>query len=187
MEKRNLWDMQSLDIFLNSMSHAEYKKYIKLVTPTAYLSPTPSWGLADWVNDTHGRNADLKDLEVLNKLAIQLNWSADIKNILKNNYDALVLTDVSQNIVWTNPGFQKMTGYNTEYAVGKTPRFLQGDETRTDTKFSIGKKLLRDKPFKEKVLNYKKSKQQYWCELHIFPLLAKNKTTHYLALEKEIV
>ena len=60
--------------------------------------------------------------------------------INQEDYDALVLTDTSQNILWVNDGFKNMTGYTKKFAIGKRPSFLQGEKTSTSIK-----KELRDK------------------------------------------
>lgn len=82
-----------------------------------------------------------------------------------------------------------MTGYEKEFALNKTPRFLQGEKTKESTRKRIKEKLLKGKPFKDVIINYRKDKTSYKCELHIIPLHNNETTkiTHFLALEKEIV
>ncbi len=186
MSKTNLWNMQSLDVFLNSLSDAEYRKYIKLIEPKNVMMPLKSWGIADSFFTTDNFQDINTDLEILNQLSLQYYWNNDLADVLKHSYDALVLTDSTQHIVWTNPGFFKMTGYTKEYAIGKTPRFLQGPNTIQKSKTKIRESLINNTSFTEEVVNYKKNKQGYRCLLQIFPLGEKNRTTHYLALETEL-
>ena len=42
-----------------------------------------------------------------------------------------------------------------------------------------------NKPFTDIVINYKKDKTPYRCEIKVFPLFTEN-TTHYIALEKAV-
>ena len=49
-----------------------------------------------------------------------------------------------------------MTGYTKKEVLGKTPRFLQGPKTDPKTTSKIAFNLKKDKPFKAKVLNYRK-------------------------------
>ncbi len=46
--------------------------------------------------------------------------------------------------------------------------------------------LKKNNPFKTQLLNYRKNKQPYNCEIQIFPL-GNVEMTHYIALEKEIL
>lgn len=125
------------------------------------------------------------ELNQLLFFAKKYNWENDLKTILKSNsYEALVLTDVSKNILWVNDGFTKMTGYSKEFARNKQPSFLQGKNSEKK-RAVIRKKLSKHLPFKEIIVNYKKDGTPYNCEIHVIPLKT-NKTTHYLALERAV-
>ncbi|WP_026449680.1 PAS domain-containing protein [Aequorivita capsosiphonis] len=188
MGNYNLWNMTGLDVFLQSLNEADRKKYKKEIQPHQDIFPLKSWGLSsDFFSPTNLINARKKDKEALMLLSKQFQWKTDITEILKNSYEALVVTDTFQNIVWTNPGFFEMTGYSETYVIGKKPSFLQGAETSTQTKRAIREKLLAGKPFTEKVLNYKENQQQYWCQIQVFPMYTKSHQTHYLALETELI
>ena len=78
-----------------------------------------------------------------------------------------------------------MTGYSKNFAINKTPKFLQGKGTSVQAKHSIKEKLLKDKPFKEIIVNYKKDKTTYSCEVKIIPLYNEG-TTHFIAFEKKV-
>ncbi len=127
-----------------------------------------------------------QDLIDLKRLASKYKWKNQLDEIiLENTYEALVLTDLKRNILWVNDGFTAMTGYTKNSAIQNTPAFLQGEETTQESKNLIREKLKANKPFKAVILNQKKDKTLYKCELHIFPL--KNaKTTHFLALENQV-
>jgi PAS domain S-box-containing protein len=102
-------------------------------------------------------------------------------------YDAIVVTDIRQNIVWVSEGFYEMTGYSSRYAIGKQPSFLQGKDTQEATKKSIRINLDKDHSFTGSIINYKKNGEEYLCQLKLFPLKnKKNQVTHYLALERRL-
>lgn len=188
MGNYNLWDMSGLDIFLQSLNEADREKYKKEIQPRHYLSPLKSWGLsAAFFTPSDLVLARKKDMEALILMAKQFQWKIDLNEILTNSYEALVVTDAFQNIIWTNPAFFKMTGYSEAYAKGKKPSFLQGAETATESKLAIREKLLVGKPFTEKILNYKENKEAYWCQIQIFPINSKTNQTHFLALETELI
>lgn len=126
-----------------------------------------------------------QEIAKLSNFASQFKWQNDIKSILNtNNYEALVLTDISKKILWVNDGFSKMTGYSKEFAKDKNPTFLQG-KASLEKRDVIRKKLASELPFKEVIINYKKDGTPYDCEIYIIPLKA-DTTTHYLALERAV-
>lgn len=128
------------------------------------------------------------ELDILKSFKKKFKWQLDIDAVFQEkDFEALVLTDCSQSIKWVNKGFTKMTGYPVNFAIGKKPGFLQGAETSTKTKKNISANLKTGKPFKERIINYKKDGALYYCEIEIFPLKSNsNKTTHFLAFEKEV-
>lgn len=81
-----------------------------------------------------------------------------------------------------------MTGYTKKEALEKTAGFVQGPKTSKRKKAEIEIKLKENKPFKTTLINYQKNKSIYNCEVHIFPLYNKaRKTTHFMALEREVL
>lgn len=128
------------------------------------------------------------DFLKLNDLKEQFGWDINLDSILEVPYDAIVVTNKDQVIEWTNSGFEKMTGYSTDFAIGKQPKFLQGEGTLPSTKHKIKSQLFESDVISATILNYKKDNQKYWCELKIFPVLNNEKeVSHFIAFEKEVV
>jgi len=181
--------MMALDLYLSSLNQDDYNSVIeRLDQKTSYVMPLMSW-------DFHSISFNKQLLEAQRQqdilkvvhLAEKYHWQNDIQSIFKENqFEALLLTDNSQNIIWVNDGFKTMTGYLKKDVFQKTPRILQGEKTSLDSKSSIREKLHSDLPFTEIITNYKKNGLAYKCEVKIFPL-KRGKTTHYLALERQVV
>lgn len=115
-------------------------------------------------------------------------WTSDLPvKIFQEDYDALVLTDDTQKILWVSDGFREMTGYTKKFAVGKRPSFLQGKNTSLKTKNKIREELKNNHMYSGSLVNYKKSGELYNCRINILPIYNDNKKLEYfLALEKEI-
>ena len=151
------------------------------------VMPLLSW---DFYMDFFHRNLKQaekqSEIEKINDLAKKFNWKNNIDEIINGNeYEAIVITDNTQKIIWVNDGFTDMTGYSKNFAINKRPSFLQGEETSTKTKAKIREKIQSHKPFKQVIINYRKDRTPYKCEVKIIPLFGEG-TTHYLALEKEV-
>lgn len=128
------------------------------------------------------------EISFLKELKEKYGWLIDVEEILNNNdFEALVLTNINQEIFWVNKGFTKMTGYPANYAKGKKPNFLQGKETSITSKKSFRENLIKGDFFKEEIINYKKNGKPYTCKIEVYPLRdINNAIVHFLALEKEI-
>jgi len=145
-------------------------------------SPLMSWDISNPIIGVISKK--LTDRNLLNSLAEVNNWQVDFAKELSINYQTLVLTDLKQTILWVNDGFQTMTGYKADYAIGKKPSFLQGENTSETVKNRIRTKLSAGGRISETITNYKKNGNAYECLITIIPLLdSKQVITHYLALE----
>lgn len=186
--KNGRGNMAALDFYLQSIEEREYEKMRRKVEDTVQAGPLLSMDI--FAGNYHRslqlgrRKADVKKLFNLNR---GFNLEMHKALILKEDYDALVLTDHNQKIQWVNSGFSVMTGYSAQYALGKTPQFLQGPRTCSEVKQRIKEQLSKEKIFTENVINYRKNKEEYNCEITIIPLLNDNNNlTHYLAIEREV-
>ena len=147
-------------------------------------SPLMSWDISNPIFNAISKKT--VDLEALNSISVVNNCDVNFAKELSINYQTLVLTDLKQTILWVNDGFQAMTGYEPNFAIGKKPAFLQGPNTSEIVKDRIRKKLIHGGRITETITNYKKNGNPYECHITIIPLVDSNRVlTHYLALERE--
>ncbi|WP_299367552.1 PAS domain-containing protein [Winogradskyella sp.] len=181
--------MSCLDIYTSNSKTSQLKKFQKGIEMVKFkIMPLMSWDI--FMTYYQGRIVETRkrvELDQVLSFARKFKWKNDLKKAFANNdYEALILTDKNQNIIWVNDGFKEMTGYSKTFVLNKTPRFLQGKKTSRKTKSRIGQNIAKNKPFKEIILNYKKDGTPYKCEVHVIPLYNET-TTHFLAFEKQVV
>jgi PAS domain S-box-containing protein len=185
---KNLSNMLCLDIYLSSLSEKEQAKISRKIEPIAIPHPLLSGDIySAYANQLTIEEKKKNDLQALLHFQKKANWAVDLSEILRADYFTLVLTDANQTIQWANKSFTSMTGYPINYAVGRSPRFLQGEKTSEEIKKQIKQKLVLKKPFTETVINYRKNQELYLCKVTFFPLLnQQQEVTHFLALESEM-
>lgn len=186
---KKLTGMMGLDIYLSSLKEHElestdYKMNSKKGSPMPLLS----WDIysAHYFNQLKEfqRAQDILKVKALGR---KLNWKLDINDLFKEErFEAILITDIEQKIIWVNEGFTEMTGYSKSEALQRTPRFLQGPKSSNEAKDRIRQNLSGIAPFTEVIINYKKNRDAYECEVKIFPLF-NEETTHFMALEKRVV
>ena len=187
--KHKFAKMSCLDVYLSSLSTKEYQKIkMKIGSNAIRFMPLQSWDV--YISHFHELIHSAKieaDVHQVSVFAEKFSWDVNMKDLFKKaDYDALIITDADQKILWVNDGFSKMTGYSKKYAVDKTPRFLQGEKTEVQSKQQIRLHLKEHKVFKDVIYNYKKDNSLYKCEVKIVPLFGANNNLHYIALEKEV-
>lgn len=118
---------------------------------------------------------------------IQTNWS-NKQDYLKQSQKEkreLIITDHHFRIIFASKNFSRISGYQPEEIVGKSPAVFQGAATSTITRQKIKTAITNLKPFKEVILNYRKNGDSYWCEIEAYPMFDKNGIfQNYIALEK---
>lgn len=154
-----------------------------------YLSPLNSFDF--YLENYHKMLKQFrKDSDALQlRLILKGRLEKNIEDLLQHEtYDALVVTDPHQNIVWVSDGFPEMTGYPKKQVLEKRPSFLQGVQTSEDTKQKIREQLKTVHSFTGSVLNYRKNGEPYLCQIKIVPIYdSKRVLVNFLALEKELL
>lgn len=178
-----------LDVYLSNLSKEKRHTVVSQIqNPKIRSMPLLSWDLyMEGYNRQMTAATQRLEREKVFGFAEKYNWKNDLNLAFsENDYDALIITDLNQNIIWVNDGFSTMTGYSKSFAMNKTPKFLQGKETLEESKNRTRKKILQQVPFKEIIINHKKDGTAYSCEVKIIPLIS-DKTTHFIAFEKEVI
>jgi PAS domain S-box-containing protein len=185
----DLNNMLGLDLFLAAADAQALQKigpYLKAAPGGKH--PLLSADVIRFATESTQRNR-LKntDLETLSAWQQEHGWQIDLKQLLQREYDALVLTTRERVIEWVNDGFGEMTGYSRAFITGKTAKVLQGERTDPEIRRHIGQQLQQAIPFTETLVNYRRNREAYDCEICITPLFNQQRLlTHFLALETEI-
>ena len=97
------------------------------------------------------------------------------------------LDEPGPRIVYANPGFQAMTGYDLDDVVGETPRILQGPETDAELLDELRVLLEEGDSFFGETINYRKDGTPFVNEWSISPVYDDAGTvTHYVAVQRDI-
>ncbi len=111
-----------------------------------------------------------------------------LSQIAEDNINAVVTTDETSRITWVNKSFIKMTGYEMEEVVGKSPaEILHGPETNKVTIHYLKKQIIKKLPFDAELINYRKDGSKYWVRIKGQPIYdEKGVMTGFFALEEDI-
>lgn len=152
-----------------------------------FRSSVPLLAAYEFMNINRRENSDY---ELLEKFSQFKNWSFDLnklKRFLQNRKNTIVITCEKEKIEWVSKGFTRMTGYDSEEAIGNSPKFLQGKNTSAETRKAIRSKLIIQEKFSGKVINYRKNGEQYICKVEILPVYdTQNELVNFVAFEYEV-
>ena len=167
-----------------------YRKAVQqqeAVTFEAFYSPVEKWfevraypsddGLSVFLRDITQQKQDLARLYLLEKA-------------IEASSNGVVISDMNapdQPIIYSNPAFEKLTGYSPSDIIGRNCRFLQGIDT-DQTEVDKIRACIRDGRDGRVVLkNYRKNGTPFWNELVISPVRDNSgNVTHFIGVQKDI-
>ncbi|TGL74502.1 PAS domain-containing protein [Leptospira yasudae] len=119
--------------------------------------------------------------------------SQELYEILVNQIsDSLLVTDAElevpgPKIIFANPAFCKMTGYQPEELIGQSPRILQGPLTNRKTMIDLKRSLSQGRDFSGEAVNYKKDGSPYNVEWRISAIRdSTGKILYFISIQRDI-
>lgn len=101
--------------------------------------------------------------------------------------NAVLILDEQVKIEWVNEGFEKMTGYTSEDAVGKKIGvLLEGVDYTVFFEEELKANATQNKASLYEIPGYKKNQQLYWRSSSITPFLGSDGLFKYIVIESDI-
>lgn len=104
--------------------------------------------------------------------------------------EGISLADATQPknpLVFTNPGFEKMTGYTLQEVTGRNCKFLQGPDTDPKTVARLSQALRNQESIRVEIINYRKDQKPFWNLLSIQPVFdSEGQLRFFLGLQLDI-
>jgi len=90
-------------------------------------------------------------------------------------------------LIYANPAFERLTGFQADEILYRDCRFLQGDDVDQPARALIRKALQSGQPCREILKNYRKDGSAFWNELSITPVFNEaDKLTYFIGIQKDV-
>lgn len=90
-------------------------------------------------------------------------------------------------VVYTNEGFQRLTGYPASEILGRNCRFLQGPETDPEPVAQMRQAIADEEPVSVELRNYRRNGTPFWNQIHIAPIRDdEDELTHFVGFQLDI-
>lgn len=90
-------------------------------------------------------------------------------------------------LIYVNPAFERMTGYDASEVLGTNCRFLQGDKTQQPALDVLRYAIRRQRNCTVKLLNFRKDGSLFWNELTISPIFDEaGQLTHFVGIQVDV-
>lgn len=110
-----------------------------------------------------------------------------LKSISDNSFDSILITDATEdgNIIYANDAFKKLTGYDPDDVLGKSPRILQGVGTDAKVISRLSDALKTGGKFEGKAINYKKDGTPFIMFWRVLPIMVGRNIEAWIAIQRE--
>ncbi|CAM3667638.1 PAS domain-containing protein [Pseudomonas wadenswilerensis] len=90
-------------------------------------------------------------------------------------------------LIYVNPAFERLTGYDANDILYRDCRFLQNDDRDQDARALIRQAIKDGLPSREILRNYRKDGSAFWNELSITPVLNEaDRRKYFIGIQKDV-
>ena len=109
---------------------------------------------------------------------------------LESSASAVLITDANRDdnpIIFSNPAFERLTGYCHDEILGRNCQFLQRDDTNQEALNKIQAATKRGEHCQVVLRNYRKDGSLFWNQLTITPIHGTNgRVTHFVSMLNDV-
>jgi len=116
-----------------------------------------------------------------------------LETVITQTKDSVIITEAEKankgipKIVFVNPAFTEMTGYNSSEVIGKSPTVFMGRQSVKNDIKSLSQALRRKEEFKFETLNHKKDGEEYWINFSMIPITNnEGEHSHWISIQRDI-
>jgi PAS domain S-box-containing protein len=112
-----------------------------------------------------------------------------LRDAIQASNNVVILTDPNlpdNPIVYINNGFEKLTGYCREEALGRNCRFLQGDDRAQEGVRRLREAIAARREVQVELRNYRKDGTLFWNELHLTPVFEGERLKYFLGVQNDV-
>lgn len=90
-------------------------------------------------------------------------------------------------ILYANPAFYKMTGYEIDEIIGKSPSLFNGPNSNDNQYQKMIEAIQERAECEVETISYNKNKQEYWINFSMLPVFnVEDELTHWISIQRDI-
>ncbi|SDJ67816.1 PAS domain S-box-containing protein [Flavobacterium noncentrifugens] len=116
-----------------------------------------------------------------------------LETVITQTKDSVIITEAERSnraipkIVFVNPAFSEMTGFEASEVIGKSPTIFMGRRSVKNEISKLSKALRRKEEFKFETLNHRKDGGEYWVNFSMIPITNKEgEHSHWISIQRDI-
>ena len=116
-----------------------------------------------------------------------------LETVITQTKDSIIITEADLNdgkipkIVYVNPAFTVMSGYDDHEIIGKSPNILKGPNSDTKEYEKLINAIINKEECQVETISYKKTKEEYWVSFSMLPVYnSDGELSHWVSIQRDI-
>lgn len=116
-----------------------------------------------------------------------------LETVITQSKDSIIITEADSidakipNIIYVNPAFSIMSGYESGEIIGKSPDLFNSPNSDVSELEKLLKAIKNKEECLIETISYTKNKDEYWVRLSMIPIYnADNELSHWISIQRDI-
>lgn len=116
-----------------------------------------------------------------------------LETVITQSKDSILITEANSlerkipKIVYVNPAFSQMSGYQSSEIIGKSPNIFKGPKSDSEELKKLLTAIKNEEECLIETITYTKSNQEYWVRFSMIPIFNNEGViTHWISIQRDI-
>ncbi|MFV8442500.1 PAS domain S-box protein [Flavobacterium sp. LB2P44] len=116
-----------------------------------------------------------------------------LETVITQSKDSIIITEADSidakipNIIYVNPAFSIMSGYESDEIIGKSPDLFNSPNSDANELEKLLTAIHNKEECFIETISYKKNKDEYWVRLSMIPIYnSDNELSHWISIQRDI-
>jgi PAS domain S-box-containing protein len=116
-----------------------------------------------------------------------------LETVITQSKDSILITEAHSQkgkipkIVYINPAFSQMSGYESNEIIGKSANIFRGTKSDSSQLKKLVKAIKNEEEFYIETITYTKQKKEYWVRFSMIPIFNSDaKISHWISIQRDI-
>ncbi|OXA77742.1 PAS domain S-box-containing protein [Flavobacterium aquidurense] len=116
-----------------------------------------------------------------------------LETVITQSKDSILITEANSvdrkipKIVYVNPAFSQMSGYQSNEIIGKSPNIFKGPKSDSDELKKLLRAIKNEEECLIETISYTKQKEEYWVRFSMIPIFNNEGViSHWISIQRDI-
>ncbi len=116
-----------------------------------------------------------------------------LETVITQSKDSILITEANSaarkipKIVYVNPAFSQMSGYQSNEIIGKSPNIFKGPKSDSEELKKLLRAIKNEEECLIETISYTKKKEEYWVRFSMIPIFNNDGIiSHWISIQRDI-